>query len=94
MVEACVPVEFVLIGEAASGLGEYIAVSMDTNLISFGPTLESVCLSSLGLHTRLKMRSVPCSGVSLAVQCQISCPALLHEVVFCCALALVCISQR
>ena len=37
MVEACVPVEFELVGEAASDLpmGEYIAVSMDTKLLSF-----------------------------------------------------------
>ena len=88
MDEACVPGVLELVGETAPDLpmGEYIAVSMDTNLISFGPTLESVCLSSLGLHTRLKMRSVPCSGVSLAVQCQISCPALLCGAVFCWAL--------
>ena len=54
--------------------------------------LESVCLSSFVPHlnlcaclllthtARLKMRPVPCSGVSLAVQFQISCPALLHGV--------------
>ena len=37
VVEACVSVEFELVGEVASDLpmGEYIAVSMDTNLLSF-----------------------------------------------------------